>query len=58
MPHDPAVSVCGNCSRVHISLLRKEKGEKKQCKEIALDVEICRTVFEDNPERMVYNVHK
>ena len=47
-----------NGFEVHINI-RKEGQRMPDVRNlIPADVEICRTVFEDNRGRMVYNVHK
>ena len=44
--------------RVHVKQIRKETGLIFFAIFAGRGVEICRTVFEDNPGKVGYNVHK
>ena len=53
-----SAALCRNNSKGHISVIKSRGGVRIRRGERACAVELCRTVFEDNPGQMVYNVHK
>lgn len=53
-----AGTVYRNGSGVYVSFIKRRRSCLEKGAEEAFTVELCRTVFADNPGQMVYNVHK